>query len=102
MAILRDALLVEADLHEASLFSAVLANADLRRADLRNARLMGNFEAANLEGANLEGVKGGADMRNQPMGLIRIVLTRARLKGSEAQQCRSFARGTELCGSARS
>ena len=79
VAILRDAVLVDADLREAKLFSSVLAHADLSRADLRGARLMGNFERAKLESANLERVQGGADMRNQPMGLVRLVLTGARL-----------------------
>ena len=31
---------------------------------------------------NLEQVQGGADMRNQPMGLVRLVLAGARLKGA--------------------
>lgn len=83
VAILRDALLVNADLREASLFASVLANANLNQADLRSARLMGNFERANLEGADLSAVRGGADMRNQPMGLIRMVLTHARMQGAK-------------------
>src|SRR5690606_2699575 len=82
VAIMRDAVLADADLSEATLFSSVLANADLRRADLHGAQLMGNFERANLEGADLREVRGGADMRNQPMGLIRLVLTSARLDGA--------------------
>ena len=47
---------------------------------------MGNFERAKLEGANLEQVQGGADMRNQPMGLVRLVLAGARLKGARLAQ----------------
>ena len=86
VAILRDAVLVNADLREAKLFSSVLAHADLSKADLRGARLMGNFERAKLEGANLERVQGGADMRNQPMGLVRLVLAGARLKGARLAQ----------------
>jgi uncharacterized protein YjbI with pentapeptide repeats len=82
VAILRDAVLVNADLREAKLFSSVVANADLSKADLSGAQLMGNFDHAKLEGANLEHVQGGADMRNQPMGLVRLVLSGARLKGA--------------------
>jgi uncharacterized protein YjbI with pentapeptide repeats len=77
LAILRDATLVEADLAEASLFSSVLANAKLNGANLSGARMMGNMERANFEGADLSRVKGSSDMTNQPMGLIRLVLTRA-------------------------
>jgi uncharacterized protein YjbI with pentapeptide repeats len=44
---------------------------------------MSNLDHANLEGADLAGLKSGADMRNQPMGLIRVVLSHARLKGAK-------------------
>lgn len=82
VAILRDATLTDADLRDTSLFSSVLANANLTRADLSGARVMANLEGAILEGANLSNVKGGADMRNQPMGQIRAFMSRARLKGA--------------------
>ncbi|HKU16456.1 MAG TPA: pentapeptide repeat-containing protein [Steroidobacteraceae bacterium] len=86
VAILREAVLVNADLREATLFSSVVVRADLSGADLSNAQLMGNFERAKLEGANLTHVRGGADMRNQPMGLVRLVLVGARMHGARLAQ----------------
>lgn len=47
--------------------------------DFRGARLFGS----NFDGANLSELKSGADMRNQPMGSIKIVLTHASLKGAK-------------------
>nr|WP_232831204.1 pentapeptide repeat-containing protein [Peristeroidobacter agariperforans] len=46
---------------------------------------MSKLDDVNLEGANLSDLKAGADMRNQPMGLIRIVLTHASLKGANLE-----------------
>ena len=89
LAVLRDAILVDADLREASLFASVLANAKMNGANLRGARLMGNMERANLEGADLSEVKGGAEMTNQPMGLVRLVLARAQPQGRKAQSRRT-------------
>jgi uncharacterized protein YjbI with pentapeptide repeats len=44
---------------------------------------MSKLDYANLQGADLSELKSGADMRNQPMGLIRIMLTHASLKGAK-------------------
>src|SRR5882672_6295851 len=83
VAILRDATLVGADLRDTSMYASVLANAEANGADLRGARLMGNMDRAGLVGADLSDVKGGSDMGNQPMGLVRLILTHARLKGAK-------------------
>jgi uncharacterized protein YjbI with pentapeptide repeats len=83
LAILRDADLNGADLGGASLFSTVLAGADLRNANLAGARLVANLERTDLSGANLERLRGGADMKNQPMGLMRLSMSKAKLVGAK-------------------
>ncbi|HKE45498.1 MAG TPA: pentapeptide repeat-containing protein [Steroidobacteraceae bacterium] len=80
VAILRDATLTGADLHEVSLYSSVLANAKADGSDLSGSRLMANMDRVSLVGADLSDVKGGSDMGNQPMGLVRLILTHARLQ----------------------
>jgi len=81
LTLMRGTVLAKADLREASIFGVLLDRANLSGADLRGARLMSKLDHVNLEGADLSDLKAGADMRNQPMGLIRIVLTNASLKG---------------------
>ena len=64
----------------------------LRRIPALTPDSMGRAPRAKLEGANLTNVRGSADMRNQPMGLIRLVLVGARLQGArliEAQLARA-------------
>jgi uncharacterized protein YjbI with pentapeptide repeats len=83
LTLMRGTVLVNADLREASIFGVLLERGNLSGADLRGAHLMSKLDHVNLEGANLSDLKAGADMRNQPMGLIRIVLTNASLKGAK-------------------
>jgi uncharacterized protein YjbI with pentapeptide repeats len=65
-----------------SLFGAQVRNADLSHADLTRAKSIGDFRGANLSGATLIDLKGGADMKNQSMGLMRTVFTSANLEGA--------------------
>lgn len=83
LTLMRGTVLANADLREASIFGVLLERGNLSGADLRGARLMSKLDHVNLEGANLSDLKAGADMRNQPMGLIRIVLTNASMKGAK-------------------
>ena len=55
----------------------------MSRADLTKARPIGDFSGANLSGATLVGLRGGADIRNQSMGLMRAVFTSANLEGAD-------------------
>jgi uncharacterized protein YjbI with pentapeptide repeats len=55
----------------------------LARADLTGARLVADLTSADLRDATLSELRGGAAMRNQSMGLIRAVLTSARLDGAK-------------------
>ena len=74
---------------------------DFSNLDLRGARVMGNLQGADLEGANLAGVRGSADMRNQPMGLVRAELAQAVLRGANlegAQLARANLNFTDLTG----
>lgn len=73
----------EADLRGADLFQAQLGRARLDRADLEGARIVANFDGASLVEARLVGVRGGADMRNQSMGLIRASLRGAGLERAD-------------------
>jgi uncharacterized protein YjbI with pentapeptide repeats len=87
LAILRGAKLQGADLTDVSAVSTVLAGCDLTGANLSGARLVSNLERAKLVDANLAGAIMAADMKNQPMGLIRVSLmkadlTRANLEGA--------------------
>lgn len=79
LAILSNADLSGADLSDASLYGAVAIQARLEGADLSRAVLLGNLSEARLDGARLLHAKGGANMKNQSMGLIRLVMTYASL-----------------------
>ena len=68
-----------ANLSKASLYGVVLLGANLRGANLSGALLVGNLGKADLEDARLEGLRGGANMKNQSMGLIRLRIQYARL-----------------------
>lgn len=67
---------------DASLYGVVFIEADLSGADLSGALLVGNLGKANLHGARLENLRAGANMKNQSMGLIRLIITYARLDGA--------------------
>ena len=73
----------QADLRGAEMFSMQLAGADLRGADLTGARLIGDLNHARLEGAILKNLRGGADMRNQSMGLMNVRFNSAALEGAD-------------------
>jgi uncharacterized protein YjbI with pentapeptide repeats len=77
-----EANLAGADLSGASLYGTVMREANLRDADLSEAVLLGNLKQADLSGTDLTGLRGGANMSNQSMGLIRLVITNARLEGA--------------------
>src|SRR5713226_4689073 len=66
-----------AKLAGANLAGANLASARLSGADLSGARVIANLTNADLRGADLSHADLGADMRNQPMGLLRVFLTGA-------------------------
>jgi len=73
----------QADLRGAEMFSMQLAGADLRGADLTGARFIGDMNHARLEGAVLRNLRGGADMRNQSMGLMNARFNSAKLDGAD-------------------
>ncbi len=73
----------EASLRGADLFQGQFPRARFDRADLTGARLIGNFTGARFRAAVLRQVRGGADLTNQSMGLIRAVLRSADLEGAD-------------------
>jgi len=75
--------LTQASFRGASVYAVIMIGADLSGADLTDARLIGTLVDSKLVGAKLVDLKGGADMRNQPMGLMRTDLTGADLSGAD-------------------
>ncbi len=73
----------EASLRGADLFQGQFPRARFDRADLTGARLIGNFTGARFRKAVLRELRGGADLTNQSMGLIRAVLRSADLEGAD-------------------
>ncbi len=73
----------EATLRNADLFQGQYRRAIFDRADLSGARLIGNFDMVRFNGARLHGARGGADMRNQSMGLIRASFRSAVLENAD-------------------
>lgn len=76
-----------ANLSGASLFSTQMMRANLKDANLSKARVVANLSHANLEGADMSDADMSADMKNQSMGLMRLVarsatLDKANLTGS--------------------
>jgi len=71
-----------ADLSKASLFAAQMQGSSFRFADFSGARIAGDFSRANLRDANFAGADLSADMKNQSMGLMRVVFRSADLEGS--------------------
>jgi uncharacterized protein YjbI with pentapeptide repeats len=89
-AVLDQAWLLEADLTGASLkganlFASQMLRARLDGADLSGARVAADLTGASLVGASMVGANLGADMRNQPMGLMRAVLKSANLERLDAR-----------------
>ncbi len=72
-----------ADLGGADLFQGQFLRAIFDGADLERARMIGNFERARFLRARLSAVRGGADMRNQSMGLIRASFRSAVLEDAD-------------------
>ena len=87
-AILDQAWLLEADLSHASLVDAHLFSAQMQRvradgADFSFARVTGDLTGASLRGAKFVQADLSSDMKNQSMGLMRIVLTTANAEGAD-------------------
>ena len=83
LSILSNANLAMADLSDASIYGAVWLEAGLENADLSRALLVGNLSGARLNHARLLQARAGANMKNQSMGLIRLVFTYAILEGAD-------------------
>ena len=64
------------------MFGVTARDADFSGADLTKAKPIGDFKGANLSGATLVDLRGGADIRNQSMGLMRTVFTSVNLSGA--------------------
>jgi len=87
-AILDQAWLLEADLSHASLVHAHLFSAQMQRvradeADFSRARVTGDLTGASLRGAKFVQADLSSDMKNQSMGLMRIVLSTANAEGAD-------------------
>ncbi|MFY9656213.1 MAG: pentapeptide repeat-containing protein [Methylocystis sp.] len=87
-AILDQAWLLEADLSHASLIDAHLFSAQMQRlradgADFSLARVTGDLTGARLRGAKFVHADLSSDMKNQSMGLMRIVLSTADAEGAD-------------------
>jgi uncharacterized protein YjbI with pentapeptide repeats len=84
---LEQAWLIKADLSGAKLvgakmFGITARGANLSGADLSRSMPIGDFKEANMAGATLVDLKGGADIRNQSMGLMRAVFVSVNLRGA--------------------
>ncbi|MCJ2087733.1 pentapeptide repeat-containing protein [Methylobacterium sp. E-005] len=71
-----------AKLADAKMFGITARDADFGGADLSRSMPIGDFKGANMGGATLVDLKGGADIRNQSMGLMRAVFTSVNLAGA--------------------
>lgn len=84
---LEQAWLIKADLSGAKLadtkmFGITARDANLSGADLSRAMPIGDFKGADMRGATLVDLKGGADIKNQSMGLMRAVFVSVNLAGA--------------------
>ncbi|WP_099900550.1 pentapeptide repeat-containing protein, partial [Methylobacterium frigidaeris] len=90
----------------ARMFGITAREANLSGADLSRSVPIGDFRGAIMSGAILADLKGGADIKNQSMGLMRTVfvsvnLSGANLRGADLGRARlDFAdlRGADLTG----
>lgn len=85
---LEQAWLLKADLsgarlQDAKMFGITARDANFSGADLSRAMPIGDFKGANMSGATLFDLKGGADLKNQSMGLMRTVFTSVNLSGAK-------------------
>ena len=86
-AILEQAWLIKADLSgakivDAKMFGVTARDANFSGADFSRSRPIGDFKGANMSGATLVDLRGGADIKNQSMGLMRAVFTSVNLSGA--------------------
>ncbi len=72
-----------ADLTRASLFASQMQETNFDHADLSSARVAGDFSRAHLREAKLVKADLSADMKNQSMGLMRVVFRSADLEGAD-------------------
>ena len=84
---LAQAWLLEADLAGARLvgarmFGVTARGADFSGADLSGSKPIGDFRGAKMRRATLVDLQGGADIRNQSMGLMRAVFVSVDLSGA--------------------
>jgi quinoprotein relay system zinc metallohydrolase 2 len=101
VAIFRKAVLIGANLSRASAHSTIFAEADMRGITAEGAVLVCTLDAADLSGANLRGAKMGADMKNQPMGLMRARMAKTKLRGAHLENAdlsRAFMEFADLSG----
>ena len=66
----------------AKMFGITARDVNLSGADLSRSMPIGDFRGANMSGATLVDLKGGADMKNQSMGLMRAVFVSVNLSGA--------------------
>lgn len=84
---LEQAWFIKADLSGAKLvgakmFGITARDVNLSGADLSRSMPIGDFRGANMSGATLVDLRGGADMKNQSMGLMRAVFVSVNLSGA--------------------
>ena len=84
---LEQAWFIKADLSGAKLvgakmFGITAREANLSGVDLSRSMPIGDFRGANMSGASLVDLKGGADIKNQSMGLMRAVFVSVNLSGA--------------------
>ncbi len=68
-----------ADLSKVSIFAVSMMRCNLKNVDFSGSRVIANLDNSDLTGANLRNVRWGADMKNQPMGLMRVSLKKVKL-----------------------
>ena len=78
-----DANFDDASLKSATLNQTQLLRASLRGADLSHSRITADMSMTDLQGARFHEANMAADMRNQSMGLMRVVLRSAKLQGAD-------------------
>ncbi len=71
-----------ANLSNTSIFGVHMGGADLSGANLRGSRIIATLDGANLSNADLSGADWGVDIKNQPMGQMRVSLKNANLSGA--------------------
>ncbi|ACS40351.1 MULTISPECIES: pentapeptide repeat-containing protein [Methylobacteriaceae] len=84
---LEQAWFIKADLSGVKLvgpkmFGITAREANLSGADLSRSMPIGDFKGANMSGATLVDLRGGADIKNQSMGLMRAVFVSVNLSGA--------------------